>query len=167
MNKKILFLGISILGLLKAGFTNAFCPVCIVAVGGGLGLSRWLGIDDTISSLWIGALLLSLSVWTHDWIVKKGWGFRYSIFAVGVAYYLLTVLPLYYYDITGHPLNKIFGTDKIIFGIILGTLIFWLGERFHNFLKTKNNGKQFFDYQKVVVPVAVLILTSLILWLII
>jgi len=67
----------------------------------------------------------------------------------------------------GHPLNKIFGIDKIIFGIIFGTIIFWLGEKFHFYLKTRNNGKQFFDYQKVVVPVAVLILTSLILWLII
>ena len=146
---------------------NAFCPVCIVAVGGGLGLSRWLGIDDAITSLWIGALLLSLTVWTHEWMVKKGWGFRFSIFATGAAYYLLTILPLYYYDIMGHPLNKIFGIDKIIFGIIFGTIIFWLGEKFHFYLKTRNNGKQFFDYQKVVVPVAVLILTSLILWLII
>jgi len=167
MDKKILFLGALIFGFLKSGIANAFCPVCIVAVGGGLGLSRWLGIDDLITSLWIGALLLALTAWTHDWVVKRGRGFRYSVFAIGLVYYALTIFPLYYYNIIGHPLNKIFGIDKIIFGIVFGTIVFLLGERLHIFLKVKNNGKQFFNYQKVVVPLLVLILTSLILWLII
>lgn len=167
MNKKSLFLGSLIIGFFKAGLANAFCPLCVVAVGGGLGFSRWFGIDDAITSLWIGALLLALTVWTHDWIVKKGWGFRFSIFIIGAVYYLLTILPLYYYGIMGHPLNTIFGIDKILFGIIFGTIIFWLGEKLHFYLKSKNGDKQFFNYQKVVVPVSVLILTSLIIWLII
>jgi hypothetical protein len=33
------------------------CPVCTIAVAGGVGLCRYLGIDDLISGSWIGALL--------------------------------------------------------------------------------------------------------------
>jgi hypothetical protein len=36
------------------------CPVCTIAVAGGVGLCRYLGIDDLISGAWIGALLFSL-----------------------------------------------------------------------------------------------------------
>jgi len=48
MNKKIIF---SILAAIFANFlistkVYAICPVCTVAVAGGVGLSRWLGIDD-------------------------------------------------------------------------------------------------------------------------
>ena len=46
------------------------CPVCAVAVGFGLGLSRWLKIDDAISGLWIGALIVSLSFILAKWTRK-------------------------------------------------------------------------------------------------
>lgn len=140
------------------------CPLCVVAVGAGLGLSRWFGVDDIISSLWIGALLASLSWWTVVWLRKKNWNLKCDKFILPLAYYTLTILPLYYYDIVGHPLNTVFGIDKIIFGIVLGTAVFSASVWFHNFLKIKNQGKQFFVYQKVVLPLAFLTLTSLIFY---
>ena len=161
-SKLIIFL--SVIGLSLAKSALAVCPICVVAVGAGLGLSRWLGVDDTISGLWIGALLVSITVWTHDWIVKKGWGFKYGLYAIGAGYYLLTLGPLYYSEIIGHPLNKIFGIDKLVFGTALGTIIFIVAVWLHSFLKTKNNGKSYFPYQKVVIPVVILIITSLITW---
>ncbi|MEK7541016.1 MAG: hypothetical protein AAB529_02135 [Patescibacteria group bacterium] len=170
-----------------ANIAKAVCPVCVVAVGAGLGMSRWLGIDDAVSSIWIGALLVSLSIWTIVWLNKKklaplnaakpqfrfaklfNWvkNFKYNKVIIPLLYYLITIVPLYYYDIIGHPLNKIFGIDKIIFGIVLGTAVFLASVWFHNFLKTKNQGKQFFIYQKVILPLAFLILTSLIFYTII
>jgi hypothetical protein len=81
---------------------------------------------------------------------------------VPLAYYVLTIAPLYYYGIVGHPLNTIWGTDKIIFGITLGSIIFLLGNILNNYLKKKNNGKVYFPYQKVVIPVATLAVFSLI-----
>ncbi len=143
------------------------CPICIVAVGAGLGLSRWLGVDDVVSSLWIGALLASLSWWTVIWLKKKSLNFKYDKFFVPLAYYALAILPLYYYGVAGHPLNIIFGIDKIIFGIVLGTFVFSLTAWFHEFLRIKNSGKPFFSYQKVVLPVFILLIISLILWKII
>lgn len=155
------------LGIFAANIASAVCPVCVVAVGAGLGLSRWLGIDDIISGIWIGALLISVSLWTHDWIVKKGWGFKYSVYVIGAAYYLLTFVPLFTYEVLGHPLNKIFGIDKLLFGTVIGTIFFIASVWLHEFLKSKNNGKSYFPYQKVVAPVAVLIILSLITWMII
>lgn len=166
--KNYLLMGLFLLsGMIFANSVSAVCPLCVVAVGAGLGLSRWLGVDDVVSSLWIGALLASVSIWTIIWLVKKGWGFKSQKIVVPAAYYLLTFLPLYLADIAGHPLNKIFGIDKIVFGTVLGTAIFLLSVKFHNFLKTKNNGKSFFQYQKVVLSVIILAIISIILYFII
>ena len=153
-----------VLGIAVANTASAVCPVCVVAVGAGLGLSRWLGVDDIISSLWIGALLVAISWWTVVWLRQKNWGFKYDNIVVPAAYYALTLVPLYFSDIVGHPLNKIFGIDKIVFGAAAGSIIFLLSYWLHNFLKTKNQGKSFFPYQKVAIPVVILLVISLILW---
>ena len=50
---------------------GAVCPVCTIAVGASLGLSRWLGVDDTISGLWIGGLIVSTTLWTYSWMKKR------------------------------------------------------------------------------------------------
>jgi len=160
-SKRIFFLGLLTTGFLWANITKAVCPLCVVAVGAGLGLSRWLGVDDVISSIWIGGLLWGASTWTTTWLKGKNWGFKYDSWVVTVAYYVLVLGPLFYSDLIGHPLNKIFGIDKILFGTVVGTITFILANRLHSFLKTKNNGKSYFPYQKVAVPVTALILTSL------
>ena len=49
---------------------HAFCPVCTVAVGTGVTFSRYLGVDDVISGVWIGGLILSSALWLKD-ILKK------------------------------------------------------------------------------------------------
>ena len=163
--KKIILLGLLLVGLLVAGSAKAICPLCVVAIGAGLGLSRWLGVDDLVSSIWIGALLVSMIVWTIEEMKKKNWRFPLDTLIISLAYYLLTFIPLYYAGIVGHPLNKIFGVDKIVFGTAVGTIVFLLANWFHKYLKRKNNDKSFFPYQKVVVPVVVLIITSLIFYL--
>lgn len=163
-NRIIIFIGLLLSGFFWASAAKAICPLCIVAIGAGLGLSRWLGIDDTVSSIWIGALLVALIMWTLIEMRKKNWHFPFDALVISLAYYLLTFIPLYYYGIVGHPLNKIFGIDKIVFGTAVGTVIFLLSYWLHMYLKKKNNGKSFFPYQKVVLPVVILILTSLIIW---
>lgn len=163
--KKIILLSVFFFSF--ANSVGAVCPVCVVAVGAGLGLSRWLGVDDVITSIWIGGLLAALSVWTVIWLKKRNWSFRYNKIIVPVAYYVLTLAPLYYIDIIGHPLNKVFGIDKILFGAVVGTIFFLLAVWLHEFLKMKNGNKSFFPYQKVVLPFVVLLITSLIFYLLI
>ena len=141
----------------------AFCPVCTVAVGAGLGLSRWLGVDDVISSIWIGALIVSLIGWTLKWLKK--YKFRCKRTIIAVSWYVLVFLPLYFAGMIGHLKNNILGTDKIIFGVVLGSAIFLFSIWLHNRLKKGNNNKVYFVYQGVIIPVLTLLLASLIIFL--
>lgn len=158
--------GLSFLGL--ASNVSAVCPVCTVAVAGGLGISKALGIDDAVTSVWIGGLILSVSFWTIDWITKKKYLQKIKpevlTWSVVVLWYLLTLVPLYFEKFIGLPYNKMLGIDKIIFGTALGSIIFLLGVWLDKKQRIKY-GKQFFQYQKVVFPVSLLILTSLIMFL--
>ena len=137
----------------------AFCPVCTVAVAGGVGLSRWLCVDDTITGLWIGALIVSMAIWTLEWFKKKNIRFWGERTLTTVAYYVMVALPLYWNDIIGHPLNKIWGVDKLMVGIILGSIFFFIGGTFHFKMKDKY-GKIFFPFQKVVFAIIPLIILS-------
>jgi hypothetical protein len=164
LKNKFLFLGLILSGFFSANIVKAVCPLCVVAVGTGLGFSEWLGIDDVVSSIWIGAFLVAMILWTLIEMKKHKWNFSFDTLLVSLAYYLLTFIPLYYAGIIGHPLNKIFGIDKIIFGTSFGTVVFLLAHWFNLYLKEKNNGKVLFSYQKVVIPFFILILTSLVFY---
>ena len=129
-------------------FVFAFCPVCTVAVGAGVGLCRYLGIDDLISGTWIGGLLMSLTLWTIDWLNKKKIKFLFRKPLILIFWYAIPILPLYGLGILGHPKNKFWGIDKLLFGIISGSLLFLISFFFHNFLVKKNGGKVFFHFKR-------------------
>jgi len=149
-----------------AGLAKAVCPLCTIMAAGGLGLSRWLGIDDTISGTWIGGLIVSLILWLLDYLDKKKIEFKFKKTLVWLSFYILTIVPLYFAGILGEPGNTIWGIDKLLTGIFLGSLVFYLGFRVHLFLKKKNQGKSFFPFQKVVIPILFLISLSFVFYLI-
>jgi hypothetical protein len=153
--------------LIFAAKVFAVCPVCAVAVGAGVGLSRWLGIDDLISGIWIGGLLVSMTIWLLDYLKKKNIKFKGQLIGVTFLFYALTIGPLYWTGIAGHPYNQYLGVDKLIFGIAVGTVVFFAAVLSHNFLKRKNNNKSYFPFQKVALPLLFLIISSAIFYLII
>ena len=53
-------------------------------------------------------------------------------------------------------MNEIWGIDKLLLGIIFGSVFFLLAVFANDFLKKKNGGKVFFPFQKVVVPIVML-----------
>jgi len=164
--KKIKYLVFPIFALIALP-AKAICPVCIVAVGAGLGLSEYLGIDDTVAGLWIGALLMALSIWTINWFNKKNWSFgqkNIRDFVVFIFYYGLTIWPLFTQDLIGQKLNRLWGIDKLILGIILGSLLFVGVSSWYDYLKKKNNDHAYFPYQKVVMPISALLIASLIFY---
>lgn len=167
MNKKTLLLTslIPASKLFLPTSIYAVCPVCTIAVGAGLGISKALGIDDAVTSIWIGGLILSISFWTVDWLNKKGYFKKikntHLNYCVIATWYALTLGPLYFSKLIGIPYNSIWGIDKIIFGTILGSIAFLFGKWLDKKQREKY-GKQFFQYQKVVFPVSILLLTSLI-----
>lgn len=139
------------------------CPVCTIAVSAGLGLSRWLGVSDLISGVWVGALIISLIAITITWLKKRNIKFPFYKLIIIFLYYFLTIGPLYWTHIIGQPYNRFCGMDKLLFGIITGTVIFLIAEGVNYRLK-KKYGKVFFPFQKVAIPVIFLIITSLILY---
>lgn len=135
------------------------CPVCTVTVVAGLGISRWLGIDDLLTSIWIGGFILSFSFVFFNWMIKK-WpklmANRYSLITTIVSMYLLALLPLI----------KTPTIDRILYGTAIGSAVFMLGVYADKFQRLKYK-KIFFPYQKVVFPVVSLIIATAITYFII
>jgi len=160
----IYFLFIFAISFLFAEKALAVCPICTIAVGAGVGLSRYFGVDDAITGLWVGGLIVSMIVWTESWLEKKNIRFKGRILINIFAYYALIIIPLFYSGIIGNPLNTLCacGLDKLLFGIIAGSLAFWFGASWYFHLKEKNNGHAYFPFQKVVMPILPLIILSVI-----
>lgn len=165
MKKNALLMSALMLFFIFPSKAHAVCPICTVAVGAGLGLSRWIGIDDTVTGVWIGGLIISSGLWLADWISKK-WKIRYSKILSILIMALFVIPPLYWSKIIGNPNNKFIGIDKVLFGTIVGSLIFFLGVWVEKLLRKTNNGKVYVYYQRVIVPVFILSLVSYILYLI-
>lgn len=159
---------IGILGLLfhaaSIGTAGAVCPICTIAVGAGLGLSRWIGIDDTISGLWIGGLTVSLILWTESWFEKRQIRFPGRKTLTTIGYYALVVPPLFFMGLIGDPLNTLWGMDKLLLGTVIGSAAFLAGGLWYFRLKARHGGHAYFPFQKVVMPVSPLLLFSILFY---
>lgn len=127
------------------------CPVCTVTVVAGLSISRYFGIDDLLTAIWIGGFILSFSFVFHAWMIKK-WpktNTHSSLLITIVSMYLLGILPLI----------KTPTIDRILYGVALGSLVFLLGVYADKFQRKKFD-KIFFPFQKVVFPVVSLIIAT-------
>lgn len=164
MIKKLII--ILLLNILVINITYAICPLCTVAVGAGVGITHWLGIDDTVTGLWIGGFIASLIMWTIYWLDGKNIHFKGRKIIITLAYYLIIIVPLYPLNIIGQPLNILWGIDKLLLGIILGSIAFFIGSIGYAYLKKRNNNQPYFPFQKVVMPVAPLIILSIIFYFI-
>ena len=154
------------LGILSAKQALAVCPICTIAVGAGVGLSRWLGIDDSITGLWIGGLTVSMIAWTEDWFDRKSFHFKGRAVVTTVGYYLIVVAPLYFMGMIANPANAIYSTwlDKLLLGIVVGSGGFWFGAEWYYELKAKNGGHAYFPFQKVLMPISSLIIMSVVFY---
>ena len=165
--KKKYFLIVGYWLLFKALPAQAVCPVCIVAVGAGLGLSEYLGIDDTIAGVWIGGLLIAISAWTITYCEKKKWLKNYRAWRdplIVVAYYLMVVWPLYSRNFIGNPFNRLFGLDKLALGIAVGSIVFAAAAWGYEVIKKNNRGHAHFPFEKVALPVGALAVLSIIFY---
>ncbi|HNU81507.1 MAG TPA: hypothetical protein PLA05_02370 [bacterium] len=166
MKKKYLF-ALTLAFVLKALPAKAVCPVCLVAAGAGLGLSEYLGIDDSIAGLWIGGLLIGLSAWTITYFNKKNWLKNYSAWRdplIIIVYYLMVIWPLYSQGFIGNPFNRLYGVDKLALGITVGSIFFALAAWSYELMKKKNGGHAHFPFEKVVLPISTLVILSVIFY---
>jgi len=149
--------------LAKSAF--ATCPVCVIAVGSGLFIAEKLGIDDLIAAIWIGGLISAMALVFADKfrLIKLPWP-KVSWTIIG---YLLTVASLWAQGKLNNPYCKIWGVCKIWLGITIGTLAIWLGAILDKVLRRKNRDRVFFPFQKVVIPLLITLIISLIFYFIV
>ena len=146
---------------------HSVCPVCTVAVGAGLEGARLLGVDDVITGIWAGGLTLSLFFWTVSFLKKKG--VNSLFFQILLPFLILYSMLALVYLLPGVNFGQftLFGIDKFLLGIIVGTISFYFGARLYIKIKKENGGHAKFPFQKVVVPLSFLVFSTLIFSLII
>lgn len=141
------------------------CPVCTVAVGAGVGVSRWFGVHDAIIGIWIGGFLLALSWWMNSFLRAHGYTF--------IGYRLFIPIFMYFtawasvWCSCGFGLCTLAGISCLTMGVLIGSVIFALGTILSCILKVINNGQVFFYFQKVVIPFVLLLLASILVYVLV
>lgn len=148
---------------------GAVCPVCFIAAGAGVGLSQYLNIDDLITGLWLGATLYAMLRITISWLtsflqIESRFKVLFIALALSLLYYGGTLFALRCCGLLGHELNLIYGIDRLVAGIFVGTLISIIGDASYISFKRASGGHAWFPFQKVAMILVPLIVVSLIFW---
>ncbi len=154
---------------------HAHCPLCTGAAVGGVALARVFGVDDSIVGIFMGAFIVSTALWASK-LAKKKISFPLQDTAFVVSSFLFTAVPFYYASvITNFEMVKsmpehhavfglgVFGIDKILFGMILGTLGVWLALRISNTIK-ETRGKGLLPFQGVAFVIIASAVMSAVVW---
>lgn len=127
----------------------AQCPVCIVTVGGGLFIAEKLGINSLLVSIWLSAFNCAVAYFLATKfkkpILKSGYFWS-------IIFYLLTV---FYLDISKQ-------LEGSLIGLSIGLIVAIFSIQLDQIIKNLNKGKVLFYYQKVIIPIIILIIATLI-----
>ena|SRR3989344_1640494 len=172
---------VGIFSIIALNSVMAHCPLCTTGAVVGLGFARAYGVDDSIVGLFIGALIASSALWFNKWLKKKI-DFPLQILFLMVISFLLIAVPFYYKGILidfamvksmpeVHGMAGLgvfglanFGADKLLFGMILGTLAIWGTFALSDRIK-KINRKVLFPYQGMVFMIIALAILSSACWM--
>ncbi|MCX6706016.1 MAG: hypothetical protein NTV24_02815 [Candidatus Woesebacteria bacterium] len=138
----------------------AHCPLCVAGAGVGLTLSRWVGVDDSITGLWMGAFLGAMSFWIYSSLVRKikKTNLVWLKPLIYVLVFASTIWSFYKFNLVLR-MGRMFGLDKLTFGIIAGGTAFYLVDEINN-LVIRIKGKTFFPYQRIIVGLGSIFLLS-------
>ena len=176
----IIIFGIIFISTIGLNLVSAHCPLCTAGAVAGVGAARYYGVDDSIVGLLLGAFVASTGLWISNWLKKRKRkiNFPFQVFILILLSFLLLVVPLYMKGtITDFEMVKsmpghhsmlgmgVYGIDKLLFGLIFGTLLISGVFSFSDYLKEKN-GKRLFAFQGLVFMAVALAIFSLIFWLI-
>ena len=150
-------IGASFAYLLLPRVAFGHCPLCVAGAAAGITLTRWVGVDDSITGVWIGALLGAISFWTYLALTKK----RELPWAKPLIYLVifgLTIWSFYKFNLVIR-MSQIMGLDKLPFGIISGGILFYVVDS----VKIKH----YFNYQKIVISLGSIAALSLVIYILI
>lgn len=153
-------IGCGILFLSLPVHANPACIVCSITIGASLELARKLGVHDEVVGVWAGALLTLMGYWLILWFDKKQWYFPlrnitlilFSLSMVGFLY----INELVY---TPKPIGFLY-IDHFLFAVFLGAVLYIYSQKLYMWLKTCNSGHAHFPFEKVILPMASLLIAS-------
>lgn len=151
---------------LKAfAFVPLICDLCTIGVIAGLGVSRYLGIDDSVTGVWIGAFLVAIIQMTLVLLEKKNINFRFRTTIVSLSFVIFTLLSFYYAGVIGIYRNTFLGSksiflDKVLLSSFAGGITLMLASSLYQTLKKRNGGHAHFPFEKVAIPLVSLIILS-------
>lgn len=148
------------------GTALAHCPLCVAGAAVGVSLSRYIGVDDSITGVWLAAFLGAISFWTSTWLTRKV-SFKKQVKAivkplVYMAIFALTIWSFYKYQLVIR-MSQIMGLDKLTFGMLSGGVLFYAVDALDDYL-IKRNGRVFFPYQRIIVSLGSILAFSLVLY---
>ena len=158
--KKLLLFPLGLIGfLISAPPAYAHCPLCVAGAGVGLTLSRLLGIDDSITGVWIAAFLGAVAFWTETALIKDKELKLTLRPLIYIGIFVATIWSFYKFNlIVKH--GEIFGLDKLTFGMLVGGVAFYLVDIIDDLI-IKKKGKVFFPYQRIIVSLGTILLLSI------
>lgn len=157
-------------------FVPLICDLCTVGVVAGLAVSRYLGVDDSVVGVWIGAVVVALIVMTNAYLEKKNIRFKFRDSAIALSYVGFTGASLYLANVIGLPRNvfklpqAVAGfvppivADKIVVSSVVGGIMLIVGSKAYQNMKAANGGKAHFPFEKVFIPLASLAATSIVFY---
>lgn len=178
-------LALSSLVIFIIPLVSAHCPLCTAAAGAGVGVARFYGVDDSIVGLLLGGFVASSGLWIHNWLkrrtrfVKREINIPYQAVILVVLSFILLTVPLYTSGIiTDVAMVKsmpqhhaifglgIYGIDKLLFGLIFGTLLISGVFSLSDYVKEKR-GRRLFPFQGMILMILSLAIFSGIFWYVI
>ena len=147
-------------------FANPACPVCTIAIGAALPITRRQGVPDAVVGVWGGAFLAIMGYWIIKFMDGRGWRFR-GRNALVLTLSVATIGFSYLGQVKYSPCTYMgfLNVDPLLFGTMLGAVLFIVTEKAYDWMKEKNGGHAHFPFEKVVLPVVVLGLASWVLML--
>ncbi len=142
----------------------AHCPLCAIAVGNGVVLARFWGLNDIIVGIWVGAFVVSMGLWVHKLLKKNYIPLQEYVFTI--LSFAATAIPFYFAGLIGNPMYVKWGIDMLLLGMVVGTVLTVLGFEISKLIKAKR-GKTLIPFQTIIFTVMLLAIASLIFWLVI
>ena len=140
----------------------AHCPLCTAGAVAGLFLSRWLGIDDSITGVWMAAFLAASSLWAANSLKKKYIPGQNTL--IYLAVFASTIWSFYAFKLVSEHAGLIMGIPKLIFGMWAGGILFYFVDILNLAIK-KVRGKSLFPYQSIVFSLDSMLFLSLALFI--
>lgn len=145
----------------------AHCPLCTVGTIAGVGITRSLGLDDSIVGIFVGAMIVSSALWLNRIFKNKNIGGHNGLRFVSllILTIVLTLLTFYLAGLFGIGNNyRIFGIERLTFGAISGGIVSLAAFNVSNEIKKRNKNKTLFNYQTISITFLALILNAVIFW---